>query len=52
MVRLVLRNAVKWAASDGHPWVDDCPQIPANEAAEPLTVKGPRLHREGEAGLR
>jgi len=52
MVRLVLRNAVKWAASDGHPWVDDCPQIPANEAAEPLITKGPRLHREGETGLR
>ena len=52
MVRLVLRNAVKWAAPDGQRWIDSCPQIPASEAAEPLTIKGPRLHREDEAGLR
>ncbi len=52
MVRLVLRNAVKWAASDGERWIDSCPQIPADQAAEPLTIKGPRLHREGETGLR
>jgi trehalose utilization protein len=50
-VRLVLRNAVKWAAPDGK-WIDRCPQIPADQAAEPLTVKGPRLHKKGEAGFR
>jgi trehalose utilization protein len=50
-VRLVLRNAVKWAAPDGK-WIDSCPQIPADQAAEPLTVKGPRLHKKGEAGFR
>jgi len=50
-VRLVLRNAVKWAAPDGK-WIDSCPQIPAEQAPEKLTVKGPRLHKEGEAGFR
>ena len=52
MVRLVLRNAVKWAAPDGERWIDRCPQVPADAAPEPLTVKGPRLHGEGEAGFR
>jgi len=50
-VRLVLRNAVKWAAPDGK-WIDSCPQIPADQATEPLTAKGPRLHKKGEAGFR
>jgi len=51
-VRLVLRNAVRWAASDGVKWIDSCPQISAKNAPEPLEVKGPRLHREGKAGFR
>jgi trehalose utilization protein len=51
-VRRVLRNAVHWAASDGSRWIDSCPQIPAKEAPEPLEIKGPRLHKEGEKGLR
>jgi trehalose utilization protein len=50
-VRLVLRNAVKWAAPGGR-WIDSCPQIPAEKAPEPLTIKGPRLHKKGEAGFR
>ena len=51
-VRRVLRNAARWAAPDEIRWVDTCPQIPAHKAPEPLTVKGPRLHRAGEAGLK
>ena len=51
-VRLVLRNAARWAASDGVKWIDSCPQISAKNAPEPLEVKGPRLHREGKAGFR
>jgi trehalose utilization protein len=51
-VRLVLRNAVHWAARDAEKWIDTCPQIPADKAAEPLTIKGPRLHREGEEGFK
>lgn len=52
MVRLVLRNAVKWAAPDAERWIDSCPQVPAGRAPEPLTIKGRRLHQEGEAGFR
>jgi trehalose utilization protein len=52
MVRLVLRNAIKWAAPDSETWIDRCPQIPAAQAPEPLTIKGHRLHKEGEAGFR
>jgi trehalose utilization protein len=51
-VKLVLRNAVHWAASDGTRWIDHCPNIPIEQAPEPITRKGPRLHKEGEAGLR
>ncbi len=51
-VRKVLRNAVHWAAPEGQPWIDSCPNIPISEAREPLTAKGPRLHREGEAGFK
>ncbi|MDQ2823984.1 MAG: ThuA domain-containing protein [Verrucomicrobiota bacterium] len=50
-VRLVLRNAAKWAAPE-EKWIDSCPQVPADKAAEPLTIKGPRMHKEGEAGFR
>ena len=50
-VRLVLRNAVKWAAPEGK-WIDSCPRIPTEKAPEPLTVKGPRLHKKGGAGFR
>jgi trehalose utilization protein len=51
-VRLVLRNAVHWAAPDSERWIDSCPQIPADKAAERLTSKGPRLHKEGEEGFK
>lgn len=51
-VRLVLLNAVHWAASDGVKWIDSCPRIPAGRAPEPLAIKGPRIHKEGESGLR
>jgi trehalose utilization protein len=52
LVRQVLRNAVRWAAPEGEKWIDTCPQVPADQAPEPLTIKGPRLHKEGEAGFR
>lgn len=51
-VQLVLRNAARWAAPDGKRWIDGCPQIPADKAAEPLEIKGPRMHKEGEEGFR
>jgi trehalose utilization protein len=52
VVRLVLRNAAHWAAPEGQKWIDSCPNIPIEQAREKLIVKGPRLHKEGEAGFR
>jgi trehalose utilization protein len=51
-VRLVLRNAVHWAAPGEERWIDSCPQIPLEEAPELIERKGPRIHKEGEAGFR
>ncbi len=52
-VRQVLRNAVKWAHNP-NTWVDPdaAPNRPIDSALEPLTEKGPRLHADGEEGLR
>ncbi len=50
-VQRVLRNAVRWAVPQGR-WVDSCPQVPADQAAEKITVKGPRMHQAGEEGFR
>jgi trehalose utilization protein len=52
VVRLALRNAAHWAAPEGQKWIDSCPNIPIEQACEKLIVKGPRLHKEGEAGFR
>ena len=52
VVRLVLQNAVHWAAPEGQKWIDSCPQIPVEKAPEPLTIKGAHIHRKGEAGYR
>lgn len=49
-VKLVLRNAVRWANPQGAKWVDSCPR--ADESPEPLVKRGASLHAEGEAGLR
>lgn len=49
-VQQVLRNAVRWAAPEGQTWVDFCPNIPINKAAEALVQKGLSMHKEGEEG--
>ena len=51
-VQLVLRNAAHWAAPTGSPWIDACPNVPIDKAAEKLVHQGPSLHQAGEAGLR
>ena len=51
VVRQVLRNAVHWAAPEGQPWIDSCPNIPIAEAHEKLVAKWSKLHREGEKGF-
>lgn len=52
VVRQILRNAVQWAAPEGQPWIDSCPNVPISHAREKLTQKGASLHEKGEAGFR
>ncbi len=51
-VRLVLRNAVKWARPEGPRWIDAAPNVPVEKARETITVKGGRLHADGEEGFK
>jgi len=51
-VKLVLKNAVRWAAPEGSRWIDTCPNVPIEKAAEPLKRKGESVHKPGEAGLK
>ena len=53
-VHTVLRNAVNWAHNPARR-VDDpigAPNVPVDEAPEPIEERGPRLHRDGEEGFR
>lgn len=53
-VQTVLRNAVRWAHNP-QPRVTglhDAPNIPVDQALEPLEERGPRLHADGEEGFR
>ncbi|SLN66082.1 ThuA domain-containing protein [Roseisalinus antarcticus] len=53
-VRRVLENAVRWA-HDRAPrvtGVNDAPNVPVNQALEPIEARGPRLHADGEAGFK
>lgn len=53
-IQRVILNAVKWAHNPAPRLADphDAPNVPAEVALEPLTVRGPRLHQDGEEGLR
>lgn len=51
-VKRVLKNAVHWAAPRKQRWVDTCPNIPVDQAPEPITEQGPRLHQDGEEGFK
>jgi trehalose utilization protein len=50
----VIRNAVRWAHNPAPAWtaINDAPNVPHDKAPVPLTVKGPRLHQDGEEGYR
>ena len=53
-VQTVLRNAVRWAQNP-QPRVTglhDAPNVPVDQALEPLEERGPRLHADGEDGFR
>ena len=51
-VKLVLKNAAKWARPEGCVWKDGAPNIPVEKAPEKITVKGGKLHAEGEQGFK
>jgi len=53
-VRQVLRNAVKWAHNPAPAWKDvsKAANTPIDKAPEPISEKGPKLHKPGEEGLR
>jgi trehalose utilization protein len=53
-VRRVLQNAAGWAHTPLPAWtgVTRAPNVPADQAPEPLTARGNRLHRDGDEGLR
>jgi trehalose utilization protein len=53
-VRQVLRNAVKWAYNPASAWKDVsiAANTPIDKAPEPITEKGPKLHKVGEEGFR
>jgi len=50
-VHLVIRNGVHWAKPEGR-WIDACPNVPWDQAAEKIAPQGESLHQPGEAGLR
>jgi trehalose utilization protein len=53
-VQKVIGNAVRWAYNPLPRILDatDAPNRPVDEALEPITERGPRLHHDGEAGYR
>ena len=53
-VQKVLSNAVKWAHNPSARILNpnDAPNTSIDIALEPLVERGPRLHHDGEEGLR
>lgn len=53
-VQRVLLNAAKWAYNPAARISDPnvAPNVPVDEALEPIEERGPRLHQDGEAGYR
>lgn len=39
-VKLVLKNAVRWAQPEGSRWIDSCPNIPVEKAPEHIIANG------------
>lgn len=53
-VQQVLRNAVNWAFNPMPAWtgITEAPNVPVDQAPEPIVQKGLRLHADGEEGYR
>jgi len=52
-VQAVLKNAVHWAKNErlSVNGIDDAPNRAVDQSIEPLTERGPRLHKDGEKGF-
>ena len=48
----MLKNAVVWAQPEGSRWIDSCPNVPADQAPNPVEIKGESLHKPGEEGFK
>jgi trehalose utilization protein len=53
-VKTVLKNAVRWAYNPQGTLstIHDAPNVPVEQALEPIVERGPRLHKAGEEGYR
>ena len=53
-IQTVLRNAVRWAHNADKRIIDvnDAPNVPVEDALEPIKQRGLKLHKSGEKGLR
>jgi len=53
-VQKVLVNGVKWAFNPQGTYaaIHDAPNVPVEQALEPIEERGPKLHEAGEAGYR
>jgi trehalose utilization protein len=51
-VRRVIENGVHWARPEGSRWIDTCPNVPIEKAAEKIKQQGETVHKPGEAGFR
>jgi trehalose utilization protein len=50
-VRRVIQNAARWACTEGSRWIDSCPNVPIEKAAEKIVAQGATLHEPGQAGF-
>ena len=51
-VKRVLQNAVRWAAPTTPGWIDQCPNIPVEQAPEPIQAAGGSIHEPGQEGFK
>ncbi|MCE6075701.1 trehalose utilization protein ThuA [Agrobacterium vitis] len=53
-IQQVISNAVKWAYNPRPALksIHDAPNVPVDQALEPIQERGPKLHKAGEAGYR
>ncbi len=54
MVQKVIANGVKWAHNPGAACsaIHDAPNVPVDQALEPITERGGKLHEAGEGGFK